>query len=70
MEKLYKVTEQELRSLYKDSERLTALEWGGIDNWEYFGVAMHEYLKDKEVEDFDQLVELDLEQLPYERENS
>lgn len=70
MEKVYKVTESELRWLYESRERFTALAYGGVDNWEYYSEAIHEYLNDNGVDDFDQLVDSDLKDLPYERENS
>ena len=60
MEKFYKVSESELRKLYKSKEYLTALQNGGVDNWEWEGASIRDYLEDQKVEEFDELVELDL----------
>ncbi len=70
MEKVYMVTESELRGLYESRERFTALAYGGVDNWEHYREAIRDYLNDNGVDDFDQLVDSDLKDLPYERENS
>lgn len=58
MEKKYvKISTDKLRDLYRDSERLNALECGGVDNWEWYGEAIHEYLSDTPYDDFDEYIE-------------
>lgn len=40
---MYKLTLEELRSLLTNSERLNALECGGVDNWFGYEDAFTEY---------------------------
>ena len=40
---MYKLTLKELRSLLMDSERLNALECGGVDNWFGYEESFAEY---------------------------
>lgn len=40
---MYKLTLDELRSLLTDSERLNALECGGVDNWFGYEESFAEY---------------------------
>lgn len=40
---MYKLTLEELCSLLTDSERLNALECGGVDNWDGYGESFSEY---------------------------
>lgn len=44
--KFYKVSEKELKVFINCKNRLEALECGGVDNWEYYGESIHEYVKD------------------------
>ena len=41
--KNYIVSEDELKRLLKDSATLTALEMGGVDNWEWYGESIADY---------------------------
>ena len=41
--KYYAVSEDELRELIHDSMKLCALESGGVDNWEWYGVAISDF---------------------------
>ena len=43
-EKYYKVREQELRNLLVAELKLTALQSGGADNWDYYCDSLNEYL--------------------------
>ena len=45
MEKYYKVSESELRELIHDSLMLCALQNGGVDNWEWYGASIHDFLE-------------------------
>lgn len=45
MQKYYKVAEAELRELLRESLELTALECGGIDNWDYYSNSKRDWLK-------------------------
>lgn len=44
--KYYKISEDELRELLYDSLKLEALENGGVDNWEWYGASINDFLKD------------------------
>jgi len=44
MEKFYKVSESKLRELIYDSLRWIALENGGVDNWDWYGASLTDYL--------------------------
>ena len=35
----------ELKELIADSMRLQALDWGGVDNWQWYGESFGDYLK-------------------------
>ena len=45
MEKYYKVSEEELRELLDAYYRLTALEWGGVDNWSWYSESFDDFIK-------------------------
>ena len=45
MEKYYKVSESELRELIHDSLMFCALQNGGVDNWEWYGASIHDFLE-------------------------
>lgn len=44
MEKFYKVSESKLKELIYDSLRWNALENGGVDNWDWYGASLTDYL--------------------------
>lgn len=46
MEKYYKVHEPVLLSLLEESNRLYALEKGGVDNWMWYGDSFLDYLQE------------------------
>lgn len=54
------ITVREYKSLLKDSLVLTALESGGVDNWDWYGESIGDFLNRENVEDFDELVERDM----------
>ena len=56
------IPKEELLSLIADSERLNALECGGVDNWSYYGESKRDYLKQDGTEDFEELAEKMLEE--------
>lgn len=72
MEKNYIISESELRDLLTNTYKLIALESGGVDNWEWYGESIHNFLnrfadennlstEDREDLDFDAIAERDLE---------
>ena len=50
----YQIGEKELRTLLGAYHRLAALEYGGVDNWEWYGESIDDYLNGDE--DFDDIV--------------
>lgn len=42
----YKLTENELRGLLYDSHKLMALEYGGVDNWMWYGESISKYIEE------------------------
>ena len=63
MEKYYKISENLLRELMKDSLTLTALESGGVDNWEWYGESCCDFLDEADAEGFDELAEREAKEL-------
>lgn len=45
MEKYYKISYSELRELLHDSLMLAALESGGVDNWEWYGASISDFIE-------------------------
>ena len=44
MMKYYLIEESRLKQLLESEARLDALEWGGVDNWEWYGESLNQYL--------------------------
>lgn len=66
MRKQFLITETRLRKLLEAEARLEALEYGGVDNWEWCSDSLHNWLKefkewnniqDKDI-DFEDVVDL------------
>jgi len=45
MEQAYIIYESELIELLHDSMMLAALLGGGVDNWEWYGASIHDFIK-------------------------
>ena len=60
MEKVYVVYENELKELIHDSLKLMALENGGVDNWEWYGDSLNDFLNSNGEEDFYKIAEKEL----------
>lgn len=43
--KYYKITEDELLNFIVSDMRLSALENGGVDNWEWYGVSLDDFIE-------------------------
>lgn len=43
--KYYKITEDELLFFIESGMRLCALENGGVDNWEWYGVSLGDFIE-------------------------
>ena len=43
--KYYKITEDELLNFIESSMRLCALQSGGVDNWEWYGVSLDNFIE-------------------------
>ena len=51
------VEREKLISLISDSLKLQALENGGVDNWEWYGVSLTDFLDEENADDFDEIAE-------------
>ena len=49
----YKVEENELKNLVEDALILRALQWGGVDNWEWYGESIQDFIDTWELEKID-----------------
>lgn len=66
--KYYIIEESRLKELLEIEARLAALEYGGVDNWEWYGESLSHYLDEycewnsinRNGYDFDKLAEEDL----------
>ena len=64
--KYYRVSEEFLRELLLATHTHHALESGGVDNWEWYGASVEDYIKDccvideTHYEDIEDIVEADL----------
>ena len=43
---IYLVSEYKLRKLLEDSNKLAALECGGVDNWDWYSYSIGDYIAD------------------------
>lgn len=43
--KYYKIAENELLDLIESDMRLCALKSGGVDNWEWYGVSLNNFIE-------------------------
>lgn len=46
MSKYYKVNENTMRELYYDHLLLMALQNGNVENWEWYGESIHDFLQE------------------------
>lgn len=46
LDTIYLIPEYKLRELLEDSNKLAALECGGVDNWDWYGYSIHNYIED------------------------
>ena len=68
MMKYYLIEESRLKELLESEARLAALEYGGVDNWEWYGESLSQYLDEycewnginRNRYDYDKLAEEDL----------
>ena len=51
------IEREKLISLISDSLKLQALENGGVDNWEWYGVSLTDFLDEENADDFDEIAE-------------
>lgn len=51
------VEREKLISLISDSLKLQALENGGVDNWEWYGESLTNFLDEEDADDFDEIAE-------------
>lgn len=59
----YLIEESELRDLLYAYNKLAALECGGVDNWEWYGGAVYDYLEEFKEEERIENDDFDLEDM-------
>lgn len=52
----YIISEERLRELLEEEARYIALESGGVDNWEWYGVSIRDYLNLYKADSIDEIV--------------
>ena len=69
MKTYYLIFEETFKSILEDALKFRALESGGVDNWEWYGASLNDFLKEcaleNEIEDeedysFEDIVKSDL----------
>lgn len=58
--KYYIVEENLLKELWIHDLKLAALENGGVDNWEWYGESIGDFLKEQKAENFEELMEKEI----------
>ena len=58
---MVKIEKKELHRLLKAYHRLRALEYGGVDNWSWYGESMSDYLNDCGEESFSDIADKEIE---------
>ena len=58
--KFYKLPDWELQDLLYAAYHFYALQKGGVDNWEWYGVSIDDFCKAEHINSIDELVEQDL----------
>lgn len=52
----YIISEEDLREILESEARYIALESGGVDNWEWYGLSIRDYLNLYEADSIDEIV--------------
>lgn len=58
--KYYIVEEKLLKNLWINDLKLAALESGGVDNWEWYGESINDFLKEQKAKNFEDLAETEI----------
>lgn len=67
--KYYIVEENLLKELWIDNLKLAALESGGVDNWEWHGESISDFLKEQRAKNFEELAEIEIAHMAIEEVN-
>lgn len=57
------ITLDEYRDLLKAWHRLSALESGGVDNWDWYGYSIKDYCEENGAKDIDDFVQRDINKM-------
>lgn len=58
--KYYIVEENLLKELWIHDLKFAALENGGVDNWEWYGESINDFLKEQKAKNFEELAETEI----------
>lgn len=67
--KYYIVEENLLKELWINDLKLAALENGGVDNWEWYGESISDFLKEQRAENFEELAKIEIAHMAIEEVN-
>lgn len=67
--KYYIVEENLLKELWINDLKLAALESGGVDNWEWYGESISDFLKEQRAENFEELAKIEIAHMAIEEVN-
>ena len=60
--KNFLISEENLRDLLNGYLHYAALENGGVDNWDWYGESIRDFLRENEVKHFKDLIEKELKE--------
>lgn len=60
--KNFLISEKDLRELLNGYLHYVALESGGVDNWDWYGESIRDFLRENEVKHFKDLIEKELKE--------
>lgn len=61
--KWYKINEEALLELLCNNAELMALSYGGVDNWDWYGYSIRDYLRNAENANYATLKDMAMDQL-------
>ena len=67
--KYYIVEENLLKELWINDLKLAALESGGVDNWEWYGESINDFLKEQRAKNFEELAKIEIAHMAIEEVN-
>lgn len=57
----YKISKEKLMELFTAYAKLSALEWGGVDSWEWYDFCLSDFLRDYGLNSFEEYAKKEIE---------